>query len=103
MPLAMHFQLLLFDQSGGCIAVIPSIEMAAAGLDSIGAIVGYAVCSGISITSGSLVYSILSGPLQVLPLHLMPAALHDLTSFSSSTCCLAQSFACLLFVTMVCS
>ena len=39
--------------------------MAAAGLDSIGAIVGYAVCSGISITSGSLVYSILSGPLQV--------------------------------------
>ena len=48
-------------------AVIPSIEMAAAGLDSIGAIVGYAVCSGISITSGSLVYSILSGPLQVGP------------------------------------
>ena len=46
-------------------AVIPSIEMAAAGLDSIAAIVGYAVCSGISITSGSLVYSILSGPLQV--------------------------------------
>ncbi|KAL3134630.1 hypothetical protein ABBQ32_007644 [Trebouxia sp. C0010 RCD-2024] len=46
--------------------VIPSIEMAAAGLDSIGAIVGYAVCSGISITSGSLVYSILSGPLQVV-------------------------------------
>ena len=47
------------------VAVIPSIEMAAAGLDSIAAIVGYAVCSGISITSGSLVYSILSGPLQV--------------------------------------
>ncbi|DBB10964.1 TPA: hypothetical protein ACH3X3_007414 [Trebouxia sp. C0006] len=46
--------------------IIPSIEMAAAGLDSIGAIVGYAVCSGISITSGSLVYSILSGPLQVV-------------------------------------
>lgn len=47
--------------------------MAAAGLDSIGAIVGYAVCSGISITSGSLVYSILSGPLQVLLLHHLPA------------------------------
>lgn len=46
--------------------IIPSIEMAAAGLDSIGAIVGYAVCSGISITKGSLVYSILSGPLQVV-------------------------------------
>lgn len=58
-------QLHVLDQAGG-IAVIPSIEMAAAGLDSIGAIVGYAVCSGISITSGSLVYSILSGPLQVV-------------------------------------
>lgn len=51
-------------------AVIPSIEMAAAGLDSIGAIVGFAVCSGIAIPSGSLVYSILSGPLQVR-LHLI--------------------------------
>lgn len=39
--------------------------MAAAGLDSIGAIVGFAICSGIGIPSGSLVYSILSGPLQV--------------------------------------
>ena len=69
--------------------------MAAAGLDSIAAIVGYAVCSGISITSGSLVYSILSGPLQVLllhtlfaalrnflhPLHLLPAVLHKLCAF----------------------
>lgn len=66
-------QLHVLDQSGGCNAVIPSIEMAAAGLDSIGAIVGYAVCSGISITSGSLVYSILSGPLQVLLLRHLPA------------------------------
>ena len=47
-------------------AVIPSIEMAAAGLDSIGAIVGFAVCSGIAIPSGNLVYSICSGPLQVV-------------------------------------
>ena len=39
--------------------------MAAAGLDSIGAIVGFAICSGIAIPSGSIVYSILSGPLQV--------------------------------------
>ena len=57
------------------LAVIPSIEMAAAGLDSIGAIVGYAVCSGISITSGSLVYSILSGPLQVVAPSFCSAAL----------------------------
>ena len=68
------------------LAVIPSIEMAAAGLDSIGAIVGYAVCSGISITSGSLVYSILSGPLQVVDppsalLHLLAAAMkHNMAS-----------------------
>ena len=41
--------------------------MAAAGLDSIGAIVGFAICSGIAIPSGSIVYSILSGPLQVPP------------------------------------
>lgn len=54
--------------------------MAAAGLDSIGAIVGYAVCSGISITSGSLVYSILSGPLQV-PLHLSVCQLHTCVFF----------------------
>eukprot|EP00891_Asterochloris_glomerata_P004958 jgi/Astpho2/4958/e_gw1.00070.58.1_t len=46
--------------------VIPSIGMAAAGLDSIGAIVGFAVASGVGIASGNLVYSILSGPLQVL-------------------------------------
>ncbi len=58
------------------LAVIPSIEMAAAGLDSIGAIVGYAICSGISITSGSLVYSILSGPLQVPFSAVAPASLH---------------------------
>ena len=63
--------------------------MAAAGLDSIGAIVGYAVCSGISITSGSLVYSILSGPLQVLLLLLLSDVFHHLTS-SSSACCLVQ-------------
>lgn len=67
---------------GACLygAVIPSIEMAAAGLDSIGAIVGYAVCSGISITSGSLVYSILSGPLQVLLRHLLRSMGMFLTS-----------------------
>ena len=47
------------------VAVIPSIGMAAAGLDSIGAIVGFAVASGVGIASGNLVYSILSGPLQV--------------------------------------
>ena len=46
-------------------AVIPSIQMASAGLDSIGAIVGFAIASGVAITSGNLVYSILSGPLQV--------------------------------------
>ena len=45
--------------------MIPSIMMAAAGLDSIGAIVGFAVASGVGIASGNLVYSILSGPLQV--------------------------------------
>ena len=78
MPLAMYCQLHLLEQVGGCAAVIPSIEMAAAGLDSIGAIVGYAVCSGISIASGNLVYSILSGPLQVLLLHPLPAAFHSL-------------------------
>ena len=53
-------------------AVIPSIEMAAAGLDSIGAIVGFAVSSGIAIPSGSIIYSILSGPLQVCALCLFP-------------------------------
>lgn len=72
-----------------CVAVIPSIEMAAAGLDSIGAIVGYAVCSGISITSGSLVYSILSGPLQVLLRHLLCAMGMFLTS---GLCLMPQHF-----------
>ena len=44
--------------------------MAAAGLDSIGAIVGFAVASGVGIASGNLIYSILSGPLQVrAPVH----------------------------------
>ncbi|KAK9826675.1 hypothetical protein WJX74_009403 [Apatococcus lobatus] len=53
-------------QNYGSDKIIPSIEMAAAGLDSIGAIVGFAICSGIAIPSGNLVYSICSGPLQVV-------------------------------------
>ncbi|KAK9814951.1 hypothetical protein WJX73_002939 [Symbiochloris irregularis] len=46
--------------------IIPSIQMASAGLDSIGAIVGFAVASGVAIPQGNKVYSILSGPLQVV-------------------------------------
>lgn len=53
-------------------AVIPSIQMAAAGLDSIGAIVGFAIASGVALPKGNLIYSILSGPLQVI----RPLAFH---------------------------
>ncbi|KAK9818378.1 hypothetical protein WJX72_011662 [[Myrmecia] bisecta] len=45
---------------------IPSIEMAAASVDSICAIMGYAVASGVGIPSGNVTYSILSGPLQIV-------------------------------------
>ena len=67
MRAALHSGHRQLAEAASLCAVIPSIEMAAAGLDSITAIVGFAVCSGIAIPSGNLVYSILSGPLQARP------------------------------------